>query len=176
MSPVATTTSMRSLKDLLIEQVNELHTAETQSETVLNKVASAASSPKLAEAIRAHIEETKHHMERLDRVFGELGIKPKRAEMHGSRGLLEDCLAIAGRSKVDPHVRDAAIIAAMQRLEHDEIAGYGCARTWASLLGFQASASELLKSLTEERRFDESLSRMAETLNKSALEPMAAAR
>jgi ferritin-like metal-binding protein YciE len=176
MSPVATTTSMRSLKDLLIEQVNELHTAEMQSETVLGKLAAASSSPKLADAIRSHIDETKQHMARLDRVFGELGIKPKRAEMHGAKGLLDDCAAIAGRAKIDPHVRDAAIIAAMQRLEHDEIAGYGCARTWASLLGLQASASELLKSLTEERRFDESLSRIAETLNKSALEPMAASR
>jgi ferritin-like metal-binding protein YciE len=105
---------MRSLKDLLIEQVNELHTAETQSETVLNKVASAASSPKLAEAIRAHIEETKHHMERLDRVFGELGIKPKRAEMHGSkgpRGLPGDRGPLEGRPacpRCGDHRRDAA--------------------------------------------------------------------
>jgi len=176
MSPVATTTSMKSLKDLLIEQVNELYAAETHSETVLAKLAGAAASPKLAESIRAHIDETKQHLGRLDRVFGELGVKPRKIETHGSKGLLEDCTAIAGRARIEPHVRDAAIIAAMQRLEHDEIAGYGCARTWASLIGMPTAASELLKTLTEERRFDEALTRIAETLNKSALEPVAMAR
>ena len=80
------------------------------------------------------------------------------------------------RAQLGEQVRDAAIIAALQRLEHDEIAGYGCARTWASLLGYTTAASELLKTLTEERRFDEGLTRVAETLNKSALEPVAMAR
>ena len=176
MSPVATTGTMKSLKDLLIEQVHELYAAEVHSEAVLAKLAAASSSPKLGEAIRAHIDETKQHLARLDRVFGELGIKPKKIETHGSKGLLEDCTSIAGRSKIDPHVRDAAIIGALQRVEHDEIAGYGCARTWASLLGYTTAASELLKTLTEERRFDEGLARGAETLNKSALEPVAMAR
>jgi ferritin-like metal-binding protein YciE len=167
---------MKSLKDLLTEQLNELHAAEQHSETVLSKLAAAAAAPKLADAIRAHIDETKLHLSRLERVFGELGMKPRKLETHGSKGLLEDCTALAGRTKIDPHVRDAAIIAAVQRLEHDEIAGYGCARTWASLLGYATAASELLKTLTEERRFDESLTRIAETLNKTALEPVAMAR
>jgi ferritin-like metal-binding protein YciE len=172
---------MKSLKDLLVEQLNELHASETHSEPVLAKLAAAAASPKLSDAIRSHIDETKQHLARLDRVFGELGIKPKKpdthkAETHGSKGLLEDCTSIAGRSRIEAHVRDAAIIASLQRLEHDEIAGYGCARTWASLLGFTTAASEMLKTLTEERRFDESLTRIAETLNKSALEPVAMAR
>jgi len=175
MSPVATTGTMKSLRDLLVEQLHELYSAEVHSESVLAKLAAASASPRLAEAIRGHIDETKQHLARLDRVFGELGLKPKRIESHGSKGLLEDCTSLAGRAKIDPNVRDAAIIAAMQRLEHDEIAGYGCARTWASLLGYPASASELLKTLTEERRFDEGLTRIAESLNRSALEPAAAA-
>ena len=176
MSPVATTGSMKSLKDLLIEQIHELHAAEVHSESVLAKLAAASGSPKLGEAIRAHIDETKQHLARLDRVFGELGIKPRKIETHGSKGLLEDCTSLAGRSRIDPHVRDAAIIASLQRVEHDEIAGYGCARTWASLLGYTTAASELLKTLTEGRRFDEGLTRVAESLNKSALEPVAMAR
>lgn len=176
MSPVATSTQMKSLRDLLVEQLNELHSAEIHSEAVLGKVAGACASPKLAEAIRAHIDETRQHLARLDRVFGELGLKPKKLETHGSKGLLEDCTTIAGRGRIEPHVRDAAIIAAMQRLEHDEIAGYGCARTWATLLGHPTAAGELLKTLTEERRFDEGLTRIAESLNKSALEPVAMAR
>lgn len=175
MSPVATT-SMNSLKDLLLEQLHDLHSEELHSENVLSRLAAAAASPGLADALRAHLGETKQHLARLDRVLGELGAKPKRLESHGAKGLLEDCTAIAGRTKVEPHVRDAAIIAAVQRLEHDEMAGYGCARTWASLLGHPNAAAELLKSLTEERRFDENLSRIAETLNKSALEPVGSAR
>ncbi len=181
MSPVATTPTMKTLKDLLVEQINELYAAETHSEAVLAKLATAAASPKLSEAIRTHVEETKQHLSRLDRVFGELGIKPKKvetqkAETHGTKGLLEDCTSIAGRTRIEAHVRDAAIIAALQRVEHDEIAGYGCARTWSTLLGFTTAGTELLKTLTEERRFDESLTRIAETLNKSALEPAASAR
>lgn len=176
MTATATSTSIKSLKDLLVGQLNELYAAEVHSESVLAKVACCVSSPKLADALRAHLDETKQHLARLDRVFGELGIKPRKTETHGSKGLLEDCESVAGRGKIEPHVRDAAVIASIQRLEHDEIAGYGCARTWASLLGHATAASELLKTLTEERRFDESLTTIAETLNKSALEPAGSAR
>ena len=170
MAPVATS-NMQSLRDLLVEQLNELYACEIHSEAVIPKLANAAGSPKLAEAMRSHLAETKQQIARLDRVFGELGSKPRKAETHGSKGILEDCTSIAGRGKIEPHVRDAALSAVMQRLEHDEIAGYGCARTWATILGHQAAAGELLKTLTEERRFDESLSRIAESLNKGAVEP-----
>ena len=175
MSPIPTT-SMHSLKDLLIEQLNELYAAETHSHPVISRLASAASAPRLAEALRNHADETKQHIARLDRVFGEIGGKPRKLETHGCKGLLEDCTEIASRTKIDPHVRDAALIAVVQRLEHDEMAGYGCARTWAGLLGYTVAASELLKTLTEERRCDESLSRIAETLNKAALEPAGSSR
>lgn len=175
MSPVATT-SMNSLKDLLVEQLHELHSEETHSESVLSRLAGAAASQDLADALRAHVTETRQHLARIDRVLGELGAKPRKIETHGAKGILEDCASIAGRTKVEPHVRDAAIIATVQRLEHDEMAGYGCARTWAQLLGHPNAAAELLKSLTEERRFDENLSRIAEKLNRNALEPVASAR
>ena len=175
MAPIATT-AMHSLKDLLVEQLNELYAAESHSHAVLAKLANAASSPKLAEALRMHADETKQHIARLDRVFGEIGGRPRKLETHGCKGLLEDCTEIAGRSKIDPHVRDAALIAVVQRLEHDEMAGYGCARTWAGLLGYPAVAAELLKTLTEERRCDEKLSQVAESLNKAALEPAGSAR
>jgi ferritin-like metal-binding protein YciE len=174
--PTAAPTTMHSLKDLLVEQLHELHASETHSQAILARVAGAASSPKLVEALRAHLDETKQHIARLERVFGEIGAKPKRLETHGSKGILEDCSEIASRAKIDPHVRDAALIAAVQRLEHDEMAGYGCARTWATLLGHTAAASEVLKTLTEERRFDEGLSKIAETLNKAALEPAGSSR
>jgi len=171
MNPTGTN-GMHSLKDLLMEQLNELYASETHSHPVLTKLAACASSPKLVEALRTHADETKQHIARLERVFGEIGSKPRKLEAHGSKGLLEDCAEIAARTKIDPHVRDAALIAVVQRLEHDEMARYGCTRTWANLLGFTSATSELLKTLTEERRADENLSRIAESLNKAALEPV----
>jgi ferritin-like metal-binding protein YciE len=174
MAMAIATHPMNSLRDLLIAQLNDLYASEMHSESVIAKVQNAAASPKLSEALRSHLAETKVHIARLDRVFGEIGSKPKKAESHGSKGILDDCASIASKSKVEPHVRDAAIIATMQRLEHDEIASYGCARTWANLLGHQSAAAEMMKTLTEERRFDEALSRLAETLNQGALEPMTA--
>ncbi len=175
------TQGMSSLKDLLIEQLNELYAAEVRSETVIPKLANAAASPRLSEALRSHLDETKTQIKRLDRVFTDIGVKPRKVDSQkldsqGTKGLLEDCVSVAACTKTEPHVRDAALIAAMQRLEHDEMAGYGCARTWASLLGFQSASAELLRTLTEERNCDEHLSRIAETLNRNALEPAGAGR
>ena len=87
------------------------------------------------------------------------------------KGLCADCLELARLARVEPHVRDAAVIAAAQRIEHDEMAGYGCARTWAKLLGHRTIASTLQRSLNEEGRFDAKLSRLADAMNRAALEP-----
>ena len=87
------------------------------------------------------------------------------------KGLCADCLDLARLARVEPHVRDAAVIAVAQHLEHDEIAGYGCARTWARLLGHRTIASTLQHTLNEEGRFDAKLSRLADALNRAALEP-----
>jgi ferritin-like metal-binding protein YciE len=167
-------TQPRTMRDLLEEQLHELYAQEVHSEKVLPKMAEAAEAKELAEAFRMHATETKQHVTRLERVFMELGMKPRKTETHGSKGLLEDCLETTKRSRMEPHVRDAALIAVMQRLEHDEMAGYGCARTWAALLGHPTAASELLKSLVEERRCDEGLTKLAERLNKEAMEAASA--
>lgn len=87
------------------------------------------------------------------------------------KGLCADCLDLARLARVEPHVRDAAVIAAVQHLQHDEIAGYGCARTWARLLGHRSIAGMLQRTLNEEGRFDARLSRIADALNRAALEP-----
>ncbi|MFM1822324.1 MAG: hypothetical protein RI967_590 [Planctomycetota bacterium] len=160
---------VRTLRGLLEEELHQLYAEEIHSEKVLPKLAEAAHAVELANAIRAHAVETKQHVERLDRVFLELGMKPRRSETHGTKGLLEDCVEMTKRTKMEPHVRDAAIIAVMQRIEHDEMAGYGCARTWASLLGHATASSELLKTLVDERRCDEGLTRLAERINESAI-------
>ena len=163
---------LNTMKDLLLDQLNELYAAEKHSLEVLPKLAKAASSPKLAQAFRDHAQESKEHLSRLDTIFDDLGTSartPGRAESKASKGLCQDCLKLASMAKADPAVRDAALIAVAQHVEHDEIAGYGCARTWADLLGHDTIASNLRKTLAEERKADTELTRLAENLNKRAL-------
>jgi len=168
---------LNTMKDLLVDQLKELQAAERHSTDILPRLVKAASSPRLAAALRAHAEETRDHLARLDKVFDEIGVSPRpspRAESRGMKGLCQDCLDLANMATAEPHVRDAALIAVAQHVEHDEIAGYGCARTWARLLGHDTAAGLLQKTLLEERACDTRLSRLAESLNKAALEPAAA--
>jgi ferritin-like metal-binding protein YciE len=165
---------LNTMNNLLIEQINELYGAEKHCAEVLPRLARAASSPKLAAALRSHADQTEEHLSRLESVFEEVGASPRpstRPESKGMKGLCQDCMNLANMTRVDPHVRDAALIAVAQHVEHDEIAGYGCARAWARLLGHDAAASLLQKTLNEERATDARLSKLAESLNKAALEP-----
>jgi ferritin-like metal-binding protein YciE len=169
---------LNTMRDLLINQLNELYGAEKHSAAVLPRLAKAASSSKLGAAFRAHADETREHLSRLESVFEELGASPRagaRAESKGMKGLCQDCLKLAEMPKVESHVRDAALIAVAQHVEHDEIAGYGCARTWAGLLGHEEAAEQLQKTLDEERKADAALTRLAENLNKQAVSATVAA-
>lgn len=171
--------AMRSLRDLFLRQLHELHAGERHHAETLARLAGAAANPDLAAALRRHRDETLEQSRRLDGVLaavgnrlGTPGLAPvAERESHGMHGLLRDCLELAGRDDVEPHVRDAAIIGLVQHVEHDEIAGYGCARTWARLLGLEEAAVALQRSLSEEKALDTELSRIGETLNKAALAP-----
>lgn len=168
---------LNTMKELLIGQLKELHAAERHSREVLPKLAASASDPDLAASLRLQAEETKEQSARLERVFEELGISSRqtgRAETKGMKGLAEDAMKLARMTKADSHVRDAALIAVAQHVEHDQIAGYGCARTWARLLGYQSAADQLQKTLQEKRAADANLSTLAESLNKTALATAAA--
>ena len=132
---------LNTMKGLLIDQLNELYAAEKHGAEMLPKLMRAASSPKLAAALRSHADETKEHLSRLESVFEGLGAAPRRVESKGMKGLCQDCMKLADMAKAEPHVRDAALIAVAQHVEHDEIAGYGCARTWARLLGSASGPS-----------------------------------
>lgn len=162
--------ALKTMKDLLVDHMNELYAAERHASELLPKLAKNASSPELASMLRAHAADTKGHVDRLDAAFKDIGERPRpaRAESSGMKGLAKDCLEMAGRANVEPHVRDAAIIAGVQHIEHDEIAGYGCARTWAEMLGHAQAASRLQATLAEERKADAELSRLAAEINKAA--------
>jgi ferritin-like metal-binding protein YciE len=153
---------LNSMKDLLVENLRDLYSAETQLLKALPKMARAASSPLLAEAIEDHLAETEEHAERLREVFDMLEERPGGKRCHGMEGLIEE-----GREAMDEEgsdaVRDAAIIAAAQRVEHYEIAAYGCAIEYAKLLEMQDVADLLTETLDEEKNTDSRLSEIAET-------------
>lgn len=161
---------IKSMEDLLVHQLKELHAAEQHNSEALPTLAKSATDPSLKSFLEKHGKESKEHLGRIVDQLEELGAKApsSRAESKGMKGLVEDCLEIAKAAKHESHVRDAAIIGAVQHVEHDEIAGYGCACAWAKILGHAAMATDLEKTLEAERRADAELTRIAEAINKNA--------
>jgi ferritin-like metal-binding protein YciE len=161
---------LKSLDDLLIHQLKELHAAERHNSEALPALAKSATDPDLKSFLEKHGKESKEHLGRLVDQLEELGAKAPsaRAESKGMKGLVEDCMEIAKAAKHESHVRDAAIIGAVQHVEHDEIAGYGCACAWAKIVGNAPMANDLEKTLEAERRADAELTLIAEGINKKA--------
>jgi ferritin-like metal-binding protein YciE len=153
---------LESLKDLYNEQLKDLYSAETQLLDALPKMADAASAPDLKRAFSEHLRETQEHVRRLERIFDQLGERPRGHTCEGMKGLIregEEMMAMKG----DPAVLDAGLIAAAQRVEHYEIAGYGTVRTYAELLGHDEHTTLLERTLDEEEQTDELLTRLAES-------------
>jgi len=150
-----------SLKQLFVHELSDLSDAEEQLIKALPKMSKAASSPELQRAFEGHLSQTKEQSQRLQRVFNNLGEKPKRMTCKGMKGLIEEADELI-KGGGDPAVMDAGLIAAAQRVEHYEIAGYGCARTYAELLGEAESVELLQTTLSEEREADETLTELAE--------------
>lgn len=157
-----------SLQELYVEQLQDLYSAEQQIIKALPKMIEAAQSEELRNGLNEHLEVTQTQAGRLETIFEELGEDAEGEKCKGMEGVLKegsDLLKEAGEA-----VRDAAIIAAAQRVEHYEMAGYGTARTYATLLGFDEAASLLEQTLEEEKEADQTLSGLAEELNVEALE------
>lgn len=161
---------LNSLRDVLNESVRDLYNAETQLVKALPKMAKAASAPELKAAFTEHLEETKKQVERLDRVCELLGVKAKGKTCHAMKGIVEEGAEIIAEGG-DPAAKDAALIGAAQKVEHYEIAGYGTARTFASVLDEDDVAALLQATLDEEGAADEKLTSIAEAgLNQKAAE------
>lgn len=152
---------LNSLKDLLINQLEDLYDAEHRLTEALPKMADAASSPELKNAFTTHLQQTKGHITRLDQAFRHLGHTPARETCQAMKGLVSEG-AEAISAKGDSAVKDAALIAAAQRVEHYEMAGYGTTRTFAQRLGLGEVATLLQQTLNEEAQTDELLTRIAE--------------
>lgn len=154
---------METLQDLYVEQLRDMYSAETQLVKALPKMAKAASHEQLKSAFETHLRETETQVERLERIFEDLGKKPGGHTCKGMEGLLEEGNEMA-KAGGDPDVRDAGLIAAAQRVEHYEIAGYGCVRTYARMLGRTQHATLIQQSLDEEGDTDHKLTALAESV------------
>jgi ferritin-like metal-binding protein YciE len=159
--------ALESLNDLFVEQLRDLYDAENQLIKALPKMAEASNSEELREGFEEHLEQTKGHARRIEQIFESLGEKAKAKKCKGMEGVIKEGSETLDED-MDPDVKDAAIIAAAQRVEHYEIAGYGTARTFASLLGDREAASLLEQTLQEEKDTDAKLNHLAEGINVAA--------
>lgn len=161
-----------TLEDLLIEQLRELYNAEKHQFNTLKGLSDKLVSKYLRQATNRHISETAIHIIELERIFQSLNVPSFGERSDAMLGLIKECNDIVERSS-DPEIRDAAIIALIQYMEHFEIAGYGTVHAYAVELGLNEIASKLLFILKEERRFDEQLTEIAiHHINRKAKSPI----
>jgi ferritin-like metal-binding protein YciE len=151
---------LNSLDDVLHEQVKDLLSAEKQLVSALPKVAQAASSEELKHAITQHLDETRGHVQRLEEIAGQLGIGTSATTCKAMQGLVAEGEEILGKEG-NPVAKDAAIIAAAQRIEHYEIAAYGTAKTLARELDLGDTEKLLGETLDEEAAADKLLTKIA---------------
>jgi ferritin-like metal-binding protein YciE len=151
-----------SLYDLFVEQLGDMHDAETQITKTLPKLVKEASTKELKQAFEKHLQETKNHLTRLEEVFNEMGMKPSSKKCKALRGILDEGEELLEASK-DPSVKDTALICAAQKVEHYEIATYGCLIAYAKQLGEDFAIERLHKSLEEEKSADKHLTELAES-------------
>lgn len=156
-----------SLHDLFIHEIKDLYYAEKQLVKALPKMAKLASNPKLKQAITSHHEETQIHVDRLEQIFQSLDIAARGIKCAAMDGLIEEANDTVGEIE-DPEVRDAAIIASAQRVEHYEIAAYGSARAFARRLGLSDAVELLTATIDEEGAADKTLTKIAESSVNSA--------
>ena len=152
---------METLKDLLVEELKDLYSAEKQIIKGLEKMSKAANHPELKEAFKRHQVMTEKQVERLERICADLDVSPRGKKCVGMEGLIEEAKELISE-KPDPDVLDAGLIASAQHIEHYEMAGYGCARTYARQLGYSEQADLLQTTLDEEGTTDKLLTELAE--------------
>jgi ferritin-like metal-binding protein YciE len=160
--------SLDSLEKLFLEELKDIYNAEKQLLRALPRMAKAAESPELQQAFNKHTKETEGQVQRLERVFQELGQSARGKTCKGMQGLVEEGKEVMEKEGEGP-VIDAALIASAQKVEHYEIAAYGCLRTYAQLLGLEQAVQLLQQTLEEEEATDKILNQLAESgINEAA--------
>jgi ferritin-like metal-binding protein YciE len=155
--------STDSLSALLEEEIKDLYDAEKQLTNALPKLVKKASNPELQAALTEHLRQTQEHVERLEQVLEQLGLPARGKKCEGMQHLISEGNEMISEAEEDA-TRDAVMIAAAQKVEHYEIAGYGTCRTWANLLGKTDIAALLEDTLEEEKQADEKLTAIAENV------------
>lgn len=160
--------SISTIDQLLLNELKDLYSAEKQIIKSLPKMAKASTSPDLRAAFEDHLKETLGQIKRLDRIFEILSKSPKGKVCHGMKGVLEEGAEVLEETEKGL-VRDAALISAAQRVEHYEMAGYGCVREYAKILGHNEIATLLDETLSEEKAADKKLGMISKQVNPAAL-------
>lgn len=150
------------LEKLLATQLKDAYSAEMQLLDALPKMRDAASDQSLRKAFADHLEQTRGHVSRIEKVCDMLGYSPKNHACKAMKGLIEEGSEVIKDKDAEPAVKDAALICAAQKVEHYEIALYGCLRAYADLLGKQDAAEIIEQTLEEERDADAKLTEIAE--------------
>ena len=154
-----------TLHQLFLEQLKDLYSAETQLIDALPKMAEAAHSPELKQGFQTHLQETRGHASRIEQIFQELEEgKPTGKTCQAMKGLIKEGSETI-HENATPEVKDAALIAAAQRVEHYEIAGYGTVRAYAQLMGHTNAVKLLQATLDEESATDKKLTDAALKIN-----------
>ena len=153
---------MNSLRELYVEELRDLYSAENQILKALPRMIRAASNKDLQRAFTLHERQTQQHVKRLDRIFRMLDESARGKKCKGMEGLLEEGQELI-KERPEPEVLDAGLISAAQRVEHYEMAGYGTVRTYAQLLGEKNQAKLLQQTLDEEGDADKKLTQLAES-------------
>lgn len=151
---------MKTLKDLFMDELADMHDAEHRIIKALPRMAKAATCPDLKKAIQSHLKETEGQVRKLDQIFKSFGVKAKGKTCEATVGLLEEAAEIAADFKDSPAI-NAALILVAQKIEHYEMASYGCLHEWAGLLGNKEAAGLLQEILDEEKAANESLTELA---------------
>ena len=163
----------KNMQDLLIEELRDIYHAEKQLTRALPKMARAASNEQLKQAFTQHLEETQGQIERLEQVFEKLDTRTRGKHCHAMEGLIEEAKEIMEMG-LTPELQDVALIAAAQKVEHYEIAGYGTLHALAQSAGLDEVAQLLEQTLNEEKKTDELLNKLAiSDVNKKAMKAAA---
>lgn len=154
------TPALNSLSELFVHELRDLYSAEQQLVDAIPEMAQAASHDELQNALNNHLEETRSQLQRLEDVFGEMNVDPEGNRCEAMEGMIQEGQEIIQKDG-QTAVKDAALIAAAQRIEHYEISGYGTARTYAEELGYDNVANVLDNILSEEKNADQELNQIA---------------
>jgi ferritin-like metal-binding protein YciE len=154
--------SLDSLEKLFVEELRDIYNGEKQLVTALPRLAKAAASAELRQAFTKHLKETEGHVQRLEKILTDLGQAVRGKQCKGLEGIIEEGKEKLEEKAGDGSVLDAALIASAQKVEHYEIATYGCLRTYAQLLGHDQAAKLLEQTLAEEEAADKKLTQLGE--------------